>query len=398
MNFLFPYMARWTSLNWSRYNQIFIRLATLGHTVHIIQPPGNDSSETGFREISVEMPANLHLHEVEVNDFIWNHTFPLNKIIKKGYYSLKSIGKAREIVRHHAIDVLFVYNLPQYPLLRGMPCLKVFDFADDYIAMLQQELGPLSNPLLLNLGRYFLNKMVKESDLTLVISQVLANSLDEQDRGRIRVLPNGVTLNRYLPGCGAALRGCYPHPIVGFVGSFEYFIDFDVILDAAALLPHCTFLLVGTGREFARVKSQKEYRGLHNVVLVGGVPHDEVHRYIDAMDVCLNIFRKIDIAHGACPIKLFEYLSMKKPVISTRLRETKNIDDGFLFYADTAQELKEMTLFILQNRASIMAYIEKGYEILKERYEWDSIVTTLLNIIERQEPLKGREPCIPINA
>jgi len=43
---LFPYMARWHSLNWSRYHSLLIALANRGHEVHVMQPPSMRSSAT----------------------------------------------------------------------------------------------------------------------------------------------------------------------------------------------------------------------------------------------------------------------------------------------------------------------------------------------------------------
>lgn len=389
MNFLFPYMARWKAVNWTRYHQIFTLLAEWGHTVHVIQAPAHKSTETNFREIEARVPGHLHLHEVNVNPLVWNLKFPLNKLVKKGYYSFVSFKKIREIIKAYKIDVLFLYNIPQYPLMNSEKCLKIFDLADDYMAMLNTEMGWLSNRLFLGIGQSILNTMIEKSDITLSVSQVLANSVTHKKV--IHILPNGVTLNEAVSGRGADIRERYNKPIIGFVGSFEYFVDFDLILNSAEGLPRCTFLLVGSGREYARVESEINKRSLKNVILTGGVPHTEIFKYIDAMDICLNIFKKITISHGACPLKLFEYLSMKKPVISTRLEEIKNIDQGFLFYADTAQELTEVINRVITNPEIANQYSQKGWNTVKEKYQWPAITQELLAIIVEIKTLKSRQ-------
>lgn len=382
MNFLFPYMARWKAINWTRYHQIFTRLAQLGHQVHVIQAPPNNFQETNFLEINVELPENLHLHEVEVNHFLWNGRFPLNKLVKKGYYSLHCIRKVEEIIKENNIDVLFLYNLPQYPLMSMNSCLKVFDLADDYLAMLEHELGRFNNGFILKIGEYLLERMIEKSDITFAVSQVLADSIQNNKNDKIKILPNGVGLNGAVRGCGAEIRAQYQKPIIGFIGSFEYFIDFDLILRTAEKIGEYTFLLIGTGREFTYVKNQIKDKGLSNVVLTGGVPHSEIINYIDAMDICLNVFKNMPISHSACPIKLFEYLSMKKPVISTRLKEIENIDDGFLFYADTMKEMHEQIRTIFTNKELAEKRTEKGYILIKTKYQWDAIVNNLLDSIE----------------
>jgi glycosyltransferase involved in cell wall biosynthesis len=381
-------MARWKAVNWTRYHQIFTLLAELGHEVHVIQSPPQKSIETNFQEIKIDLPENLHLHEVEINSYIWNQQLPLNKLIKKGYYSFKSVKKVKEIIKRYNIDVLFLYNIPQYPLLKFSSCLKIFDFADDYNAMLKHELGKFSNPLIFKIGNRILNEMIKKSDLTFAVSQVLADSI-AVNGNKIYVIPNGVNIKESSWGSGQAIREKLRKPIVGFIGAFEYFIDFELILNTAERLTQYTFLLVGTGREYQKVKNSIETKKLKNIILTGGLPHAEVIKHIDAMDICLNVFKKIPISHGACPIKLFEYLSMKKPVISTRLDEVKNIDTGFLFYADTEDELVGEIKKIIFGGDLVAEYIEKGYSITKTQYNWHDIAQKILNIIEETRSNKG---------
>jgi len=57
VNFLFPYLARWRTVNWTRYHQLFTRLADRGHDVYVLQPPASNMPETNFQEIEVEVPG-----------------------------------------------------------------------------------------------------------------------------------------------------------------------------------------------------------------------------------------------------------------------------------------------------------------------------------------------------
>ena len=129
------------------------------------------------------------------------------------------------------------------------------------------------------------------------------------------------------------------------------------------------------------VKSKIQSSGINNIKLFGGVPHDEIFNYISDMDICLNIFKPIDVSHRACPIKLFEYMSMKKPVISTRLRELKYIDDGFLFYADTVVEFVNVARKIIREPDLSNNCSERGYNLTINEYTWEKIADKLTKII-----------------
>lgn len=379
MKILFPYMARWKAINWTRYHSLLTSLALRGHHVIVLQPPRMDSKETNFQDINVEIPNNISLVDVEINPIIWNTKYPLNKIFKKGYYSLVCLNKVREIIRKENIDVILLYNIPQYFFMQIKGPIKVFDYGDDYLDMLSHELGFLANNFTMRLGKIILNSMVNNSDVVFSISKVLSKNIG---RNAI-ILPNGVDLNNIGKKMATENHLEKKSCVIGFVGSFEYFIDFDLILKVAEMVPEYSFLMVGGGREWNRIKGEIKVRNLKNIILTGGVTHEHVFDYINTMDICLNIFKQIPVSHAACPLKLFEYLSMKKPVISTRLDEVKYIDNGFIYYGDSPEEVVEQIRKITRDDYSRNMNVEKGYQTVLNNYTWDRIAEKFIKIVEQ---------------
>jgi len=100
------------------------------------------------------------------------------------------------------------------------------------------------------------------------------------------------------------------------------------------------------------------------------------------MDICLNLFIKSPLTDAACPIKLFEYMAYKKPVISSRIREVQNIDEGFLYYADTPDELEQVIRWILDHPKEAAEKGERGFQLVEEKYTWDKITERFLQAIE----------------
>lgn len=269
MKILFPYMARWYSLNWSRYHSLLIALAQRGHEIHVLQPPALQSQETNFVEITPVPVPGLHVHDVQVPNWLWRRRLPFDKLFKKALVSICSVRQARRLAREHGITHVMLYNIPQAPLARLPGVSTVFDYADDYMDMLRHELGRMSNPLIMGFARGLLNYMFRNASLVTTVSHVLA----EGNAHTMTVLPNGVSTAKVgtVPATEALSRPG-ARPVVGFLGSFEYFIDFDLILDAAQGLPEVDFLLVGKGRDYEGVAREVQRRGLKNVELAGGAP------------------------------------------------------------------------------------------------------------------------------
>ena len=380
MKILFPYMARWHAFNWTRYHSLLTALGEMGHEVYVLQPPSLESSETNFREIESIEQKNLFLHTINITPKLWNFSFPFDKLTKKALFSYLAYKKAKELVVTQEIDVILLYNIPQYHFSRLKGVVQVFDYADDYIDMLAKELGVFSNRLILGIADSVLQRMMRKATITTAVAHELAKMVD----GDIVVIPNGVDQNVFVevPALSGATINNEGKPIVGFIGSFEYFIDFDVVLEAAEVLPEVHFLLVGTGRDWDDVSKRIAKKQLLNIQLTGGVPHSQVFSYIQAMDICLNIFKPIAVSHRACPIKLFEYLSQKKPVISTRLDELKNIDRGFLYFADSGSELIEVIKNIFNDPDTAMAKTNIGWEMTKNLYTWEKIAEQFVSILQ----------------
>lgn len=109
------------------------------------------------------------------------------------------------------------------------------------------------------------------------------------------------------------------HPIVGFVGGISDWIDISLITDVAKQMTDVSFVLIGPIA--TQVEQLKE---LPNVSMLGSKPYQQLPSYIAEFDTCLIPFKINKLTESVNPIKMFEYLSAGKPVISTPLPEVVN--------------------------------------------------------------------------
>jgi glycosyltransferase involved in cell wall biosynthesis len=373
--FLFPYMARWRAANWTRYHQLLTHLCRKGHQVTVLEPPPLPLRETNFIDLDIALPEGMSVVQVPVP--LWQVTTPWQKLVKRGLYTLACRSVMREIMTARPIDVMILYNLPQWVLLRKGPWLTVFDVADDLTAMLEYELGWLGNRGTDRVARTLQGRMVKQCQVVTTTSLWLRERLGE----KAVVVPNGVSLQEAVGNNGKELRAQYRPPIVGYLGAFEYFVDFDLVLTAARLLHEVTFLLVGAGRELAGVRRRVARERLTNVVLPGPVPHHLVFDYIAAMDVCLIPFRQSAVGAAACPLKLFEYAGAERPVISTPVREVQTIGKEFVTFASDARELQQTIWELLHSPRRRAALAAKGVEVVQRHYTWDALTERFLRLV-----------------
>lgn len=144
-----------------------------------------------------------------------------------------------------------------------------------------------------------------------------------------RVVRAGIDLDRYDPDIdGVEVRKRYgiekDDSVLFFMG---WLYDFSGLKEVAAELarvkdekPDVKLLIVGEGDAFDDLRKIRDDCNLNNrIILTGKQPYKSIPEFIAASDICLLPAYNNDIMHDIVPIKLYEYMAMGKPVITTKL-------------------------------------------------------------------------------
>jgi glycogen(starch) synthase len=98
--------------------------------------------------------------------------------------------------------------------------------------------------------------------------------------------------------------------VVGFAGSFYGYEGLDLLIEAVRQMlprhPQLRLLLVGGGPQESNLRAQAVAAGMQeHVIFTGRVPHAEVQRYYELIDV---------LAYPRLPIRLTELVTPLKPL------------------------------------------------------------------------------------
>ncbi len=388
MKILFPYLARWRSANRSRYHQLLTHLSHLGHEVYVLTAPPMALADISARDVeSVRSRESLALQVSELHAptplrAFWKTPIPKTKALKKVLLSLTSVDQIRRFVVRQRIDVLLLYNLPQAILLDRVECHRHFDLADDLVEMMGLEHALLSRFGGRLAAQAAQQRLLDRAETVTVASSVLAAQLARPNL----LLPNGADVVELDLADGSAWRLRGFGPTVGFVGAFEYWVDFDLVLGLANRLPHLAFLLVGGGRKWADVRQAVDARGLTNVHLTGPVPYELAMNYVAGMDVCLLPFTHDAVSDGSCPLKLFEYAALRKPIVSTRTVEVQKIGAGWIAFADDLAEAAGAIEEFLADPNLARQAGEAGRALVEQRYNWKLLTAEFAEYLEKARP------------
>jgi glycosyltransferase involved in cell wall biosynthesis len=163
------------------------------------------------------------------------------------------------------------------------------------------------------------DELLGMSDVVTAVSETLRRSLGRRlDPARIRLVPNGVE-SAWLdspidPIPRSVITGGVDRPIAGFIGALFEWVDIPLLTATAAAMPDTVFALAGPTRLGVDLAPLRQF---DTIRCFPAQPYDDVPRWIRAFDVCLIPFKNDIISHCADPIKLYEYLALGKPVVTS---------------------------------------------------------------------------------
>jgi PEP-CTERM/exosortase A-associated glycosyltransferase len=192
-------------------------------------------------------------------------------------------------------------------------------------------------------------------------SDIVARGVDER---KITVVPNAVdverftvsrepdeTLRRRLDLDGAT--------VLGFIGSFYAYEGLALLLEALPKIlaadPRVRVVLVGGGPEESRLKQITARLALEDKVrFAGRVPHDEVHRYYDLIDVLAYPRMPIRLTELVTPLKPLEAMAQGCLIVASDVgghRELiRDLETGILFKAGDVEALATTVIGLLAER------------------------------------------------
>lgn len=214
---------------------------------------------------------------------------------------------------------------------------------------------------------------------------------------RLTVIPNAVDIESFkLSGePDATLKetlGLDGKTVVGFVGSFYAYEGLDLLLDAFPSLlarrPDLRLLLVGGGPQDGSLKAQAERLGVADkVVFTGRVPHSEVSRYYDLIDLLAYPRHSMRLTELVTPLKPLEAMAQGRVFVASDVGGHKELvqdgETGRLFRAGSAEALVDAVDRMLLERASWNTYRVAGRQFVESVRNWRNSVAAYKEVYLR---------------
>ena len=236
----------------------------------------------------------------------------------------------------------------------------LFDRAFDCIGELEQQL-------------------LRRVDSCFAVSQSLLQTR-RAATGENHFLPQGVDVDHFSPvGAVASRIANLPKPVVGFFGLVTSWVDQQLIIAGARAFPSMSFVVIG--KAAANISALKSVPNIH---YFGEVPFSALPEFARGFDAGLIPFVVNDLTTAANPLKLFEYLSMGIPVVSTPLPEVAKFSDNVII----AKNRDEFVAGIKSAASDNSPERKSARRVLALQYSWSKIADSISRIIMEIEAKK----------
>jgi len=176
--------------------------------------------------------------------------------------------------------------------------------------------------------------------------------------------------------------------VFGYIGTLVDYEGLEILLEAAKALAEAgetrfRVLIVGKGDQCEALKAQARKLDLVGLVeFRPAVPHDEVPKLYQELDVAVFPRRPLPVCEIVSPLKPFEALAMGCPILVSSVAALREIAEdsgnGLVFEKGNANDLAEkMQLLVERWSSGRLSVSRAGRDWVCQRRSWDVLARDL---------------------
>ncbi|MCK5548529.1 MAG: glycosyltransferase [Thermoplasmata archaeon] len=212
---------------------------------------------------------------------------------------------------------------------------------------------------------------LRRADAVTTTSRFIAGNVRSVHDASIHIVPYGVDLNLFFPKRKKRVMGAQ---VIGFVKALERVYGCKYLIGALPDIlekhPDLKVYIIGDGSHMDDLKGLVRNLDLDTTVQFKGmVPHEDIPRYLDEMDV----FVMPSLSEGF-GVSALEAQAMGVPVVATNVGGIPEVVEdgvsGILVEPRSHREIAEAVVKLLNDEKLRIRMGEKGRESVQKKYDW----------------------------
>jgi len=221
--------------------------------------------------------------------------------------------------------------------------------------------------------------LLKEAELVVTTSQFL-HDMASRYNNRVCLIRNAAEFDFFSTAPSSTYKDPQGRKIIGYYGAIAEWMDFELLEKIARHFDDTLLLLVGADDTGT---ARRRLAHLNNVIFTGEVRYEELPHYLYGMDVCLLPFKITPLTLATNPLKVYEYLSAGKPVVSVNLPELEQFG-SLVLTAESHEEYLRQLKNALTSRQDSEAHVRIRFAA---QHTWRDRTDRFINAISELSAL-----------
>lgn len=370
----------------TNYDRIIIWRSSFGWNVPLFQRPQHISKNFANNNCIVFYETTTVTDKVKTIKKIYDNLYLINMnnngMRKLLFKELEKINKPKYIQFYSTDSTISVKQLNQY-IKDGYKI--IYEYIDDLSPLL---VGTKELPLNIKNKYEYMLKDTENVFVVVTADEIEKDVIEKRGKEKLVFSCNGVdyshfsNLNKEIEYDKKFLEILkQKKPIIGYYGALASWFDYDMIKYMAQSKPEYNIVLLGIKYDDSFDKA--EVNKYSNIYFLGSKSYDILPYYAKCFDVCTIPFLINDITQATSPLKLFEYMALGKPIVTTSMKECKKYK-SVMIANDNEEFIRLIDKSISINKEKESEYFEL---LKKEALEntWEAKAITIINLLKKYE-------------
>jgi len=326
--------------------------------------------------------------------------------IKKDVFDFYGVKRNFKIKKVFSLDLIFL-RIPKFGFWIQSLTFSISAFI--YLIFKKTDIIYSRDPFILYLISFFKKNLVlelhylpknfflykrvfKKSKNIIVITKNLKDSLIKKGilSDKILVAPDGVDLNEFdinisKEEARKKLNLPLDKKIALYTGHLYKWKGAQVLADSSKFFNENAIVVFVGGTKEDEKEFKEKNKELKNILILGYKPYSEIPYYLKAADILLlPNSGKTEISKSwTSPMKMFEYMASKRPIIASNLpsiREILNEDNAILINPDDSKDLSKRINMALKNQSFSDKISIQAYQDV-QKYSWFKRSKKIINFL-----------------